>query len=195
MATIWPAAAGAEPLELRTGGHRRGGPGGLRGGLAASGQRGAGAGRPGRGGGDPRRATEGLAASLGAWLDEGGFTPPERAAIVLHHARLETAFAGIASQAPQPDPATVQAWYLRHQAQFIRPEQRLTRHLLLTVDGDDQAVYSRIQALHGQIAASREAFAPLAQRHSHCPSALDGGLLGWIGRGCFIRSWRRPCSR
>lgn len=131
----------------------------------------------------PAALREGLAASLGAWLDEGGFTPPERAAIVLHYARLETAFAGIASQAPQPDPATVQAWYLRHQAQFIRPEQRLTRHLLLTVDGDEQAVYSRIQALHGQIAASREAFAPLAQRHSHCPSALDGGLLGWIGRG------------
>ncbi len=85
--------------------------------------------------------------------------------------------------------------YLRHQAQFMRPEQRLTRHLLLTVDGDEQAVYSRIRALHGQIAASREAFAPLAQRHSHCPSALDGGRLGWIGRGCSIRSWRRPCLR
>ncbi|HCI6178172.1 TPA: nitrogen fixation protein NifM [Klebsiella quasipneumoniae subsp. quasipneumoniae] len=131
----------------------------------------------------PAALREGLAASLRLWLDEGGFTPPERAAIVLHHARLETAFAGIASQAPQPDPAAVQAWYLRHQAQFMRPEQRLTRHLLLTVDGDEQAVYSRIQALHGQIAASREAFAPLAQRHSHCPSALDGGRLGWIGRG------------
>ena len=111
----------------------------------------------------PAALREGLATSLGAWL--------------------ETAFAGIASQAPRPDPATVQAWYLRHQAQFMRPEQRLTRHLLLTVDGDDQAVYSRIRELHGQIEASREAFAPLAQRHSHCPSALDGGLLGWIGRG------------
>lgn len=131
----------------------------------------------------PAALREGLATSLGAWLDEGGFTPAERAAIVLHHARLETAFAGIASQAPRPDPATVQAWYLRHQAQFMRPEQRLTRHLLLTVDGDDQAVYSRIRELHGQIEASREAFAPLAQRHSHCPSALDGGRLGWIGRG------------
>ncbi|WP_462168405.1 nitrogen fixation protein NifM [Klebsiella pneumoniae] len=131
----------------------------------------------------PAALLEGLATSLGAWLDEGGFTPAERAAIVLHHARLESAFAGIASQAPRPDPAAVQAWYLRHQAQFMRPEQRLTRHLLLTVDGDDQAVYSRIRELHGQIEASREAFAPLAQRHSHCPSALDGGRLGWIGRG------------
>ncbi|VTO24747.1 nitrogen fixation protein NifM [Klebsiella variicola] len=143
----------------------------------------------------PAALLEGLATSLGAWLDEGGFTPAERAAIVLHHARLESAFAGIASQAPRPDPATVQAWYLRHQAQFMRPEQRLTRHLLLTVDGDDQAVYSRIRELHGQIEASREAFAPLAQRHSHCPSALDGGRLGWIGRGCSIRSWRRRCLR
>ena len=131
----------------------------------------------------PAALLENIAASLAIWLDEGDFTPPERAAIVRHHARLELAFADIARQAPQPDLSTVQAWYLRHQTQFMRPEQRLTRHLLLTVDGDDQAVYSRIRELHGQIEASREAFAPLAQRHSHCPSALDGGLLGWIGRG------------
>ncbi len=67
----------------------------------------------------PAALREGLATSLGAWLDEGGFTPAERAAIVLHHARLETAFAGIASQAPRPDPATVQAWYLRHQGRSL----------------------------------------------------------------------------
>ena len=32
----------------------------------------------------PAALREGLATSLGAWLDEGGFTPAERAAIVLH---------------------------------------------------------------------------------------------------------------
>ena len=39
----------------------------------------------------PAALLEGLATSLGAWLDEGGFTPAERAAIVVHHARLESA--------------------------------------------------------------------------------------------------------
>lgn len=100
-----------------------------------------------------------------------------------HHARLELAFADIARQAPQPDLSTVQAWYLRHQTQFMRPEQRLTRHLLLTVDGDREAVHQRILGLYRQINASRDAFAPLAHRHSHCPSALEEGRLGWISRG------------
>lgn len=100
-----------------------------------------------------------------------------------HHARLELAFADIARQAPQPDLSTVQAWYLRHQTQFMRPEQRLTRHLLLTVDNDREAVHQRILGLYRQINASRDAFAPLAQRYSHCPSALEEGRLGWISRG------------
>ncbi|MCS5881347.1 peptidylprolyl isomerase [Klebsiella variicola subsp. variicola] len=65
----------------------------------------------------------------------------------------------------------------------MRPEQRLTRHLLLTVDGDDQAVLLAYTGASWANRSLREAFAPLAQRHSHCPSALDGGLLGWIGRG------------
>lgn len=131
----------------------------------------------------PEALLENIAASLAIWLDEGDFTQPERAAIVRHHARLELAFADIARQAPQPDLSTVQAWYLRHQTQFMRPEQRLTRHLLLTVDGDREAVHQRILGLYRQINASRDAFAPLAQRHSHCPSALEEGRLGWISRG------------
>ncbi|WP_434668152.1 nitrogen fixation protein NifM [Klebsiella sp. B345] len=126
---------------------------------------------------------ETIAASLARWLDDGGFTPAERAAVVQHHARLEIAFADIACQAPQPDISTVQAWYLHHRAQFMRPEQRLTRHLLLTVDNDQQAVHQQILQLHQQIDASRDAFATLAQRYSQCPSALEGGRLGWISRG------------
>lgn len=131
----------------------------------------------------PVALRENIAASLAVWLNERDFTAPERAAIVLHHARLEIAFADIARQAPQPDLSTVQAWYLRHQAQFMRPEQRLTRHLLLTVNDDREAVYQQIQGLYQQINASREAFAPLAQRYSQCPSALEDGRLGWISRG------------
>ena len=109
----------------------------------------------------PAALLENIAASLAIWLDEGDFTPPERAAIVRHHARLELAFADIARQAPQ----------------------RLTRHLLLTVDNDREAVHQRILGLYRQINASRDAFAPLAQRYSHCPSALEEGRLGWISRG------------
>lgn len=141
----------------------------------------------------PAALLENIAASLAVWLDEGEFTPPERAAIVLHHARLEVGFTDIARQAPQPDLSTVQAWYLRHQTQFMRPEQRLTRHLLLTVDGDREAVHQRILACIGKstppgtrllrwLAATPTAQAPWKR-------AVWAGLAA----GCSIPSSRPRC--
>jgi peptidyl-prolyl cis-trans isomerase C len=88
----------------------------------------------------------------------------------------------------------VQAWYLRHQTQFMRPEQRLTRHLLLTVDGDREAVYQRILGFMGKSSLPRRVCAagpapfPLPERPGR-------RTLGWISRGCSIRSWRRRCLR
>lgn len=83
-------------------------------------------------------------------------------------------------------PEAVRAWYLAHKAMFVRPEQRLTHHILLTVNddaSDRDAMLAQMRTLLHTLAASREAFAELALRHSHCPSALEGGRIGWVSRG------------
>ena len=82
------------------------------------------------------------------------------------------------------EPEAVRAWYVTHKALFVRPEQRLTHHILLTVSDDSRdEMYAQIKALLHTLTASREEFADLALRHSHCPSALEGGRLGWVSRG------------
>lgn len=124
-----------------------------------------------------------VATSLAEWLDEGDFSAAERQAIIQHHARMTLQFAAVAGRAPLPDESQVLAWYQQHQAQFMRPPQRLTSHLLLTTDGDDAAVQRQIRRFHRDISHAREAFRHLAQRYSHCPSALEGGRLGWISEG------------
>ena len=77
-----------------------------------------------------------------------------------------------------------QAWRRqRNQEKFRRPEQRLTHHLLLTVDDDSESVRRQAMQFYRDIQAAREVFPRLAKRYSHCPSALEGGRLGWISRG------------
>lgn len=124
-----------------------------------------------------------VAKSLASEFPAEGFSQQERDAVAYHHALMEYQLQFIGQQAQPPDAATVEAWYQRHQAHFMRPEQRLTHHLLLTVDDDREVVLSTVRQFHRQIADSRQAFAGLARRHSQCPSALEDGRLGWVGRG------------
>lgn len=125
-------------------------------------------------------------ASLAALLDEAGLAPDAQREVVRHHALMESQFAWVASGAPLPDEASVRAWSEKHRARWVRPEQRLTHHLLITVDGDREEAYRRVQQFHHQISLSRPAFAALARRYSHCPTALEDGRMGWIGRGLLF---------
>ena len=127
-----------------------------------------------------------VAASLAPQLDECPFSSAERQAVIAHHARLETQFAEVARTAPLPDEASVQRWYQQHQAQFMRPEQRLTSHLLLTTEQNHAEIRTQITRFYQQIRDHRAAFPRLAARHSHCPSALEGGRLGWVSRGLLF---------
>ncbi|TKI03467.1 nitrogen fixation protein NifM [Martelella alba] len=131
----------------------------------------------------PQVVVNGVARSLADGLGEDRFSARERQAIIRHHARLECQFTLIAEQVPPPDALTVMAWYNKHQQYFMRPEQRLTRHILLTVEQDRDDAYRQMLRLRREAAASSDAFAQAAQRYSHCPSALEGGRLGWVSRG------------
>lgn len=127
-----------------------------------------------------------VAASLAPQLDECPFSSAERQAVIAHHARLETQFAEVARTAPLPDEESVLRWYQQHQAQFMRPEQRLTSHLLLTTEQNHAGIRTQITRFYQQIRDHRAAFPRLAASHSHCPSALEGGRLGWVSRGLLF---------
>ncbi|WOA53258.1 nitrogen fixation protein NifM [Dickeya solani] len=127
-----------------------------------------------------------VAQQLAQELVSAGFSADEQQAIVLHHSLMELQLASVGAQAGEPQPAEIRRWYRQHADRFCRPEQRLTRHLLLTVDGNRPAVDQLMAGVLRQLRTGPDGFASLAQRHSHCPTALDGGLMGWVSRGLLF---------
>jgi len=78
-------------------------------------------------------------------------------------------------------------WYL-HQQRFRHRETRVLRHLLVTINegltgNERQAARARIDAIHARLLKEPQRFAEQALKHSECPTAVHGGLLGRVPRG------------
>mgnify|MGYP000361329611 CR=1 FL=1 len=79
-------------------------------------------------------------------------------------------------------------YYLDHPRQFLRPEQREVRHILLTVDEEQpgcqlETVRPRLLALQAELADEPHRFGELALRHSECPTAMERGRIGVVTPG------------
>jgi peptidyl-prolyl cis-trans isomerase C len=75
-----------------------------------------------------------------------------------------------------------------HRARFTEPERRTVWQILITVNDEfeenrREAALARIGELAEKLAESPNRFPSLARNHSECPSAMDGGRLGTLGRG------------
>jgi peptidyl-prolyl cis-trans isomerase C len=80
------------------------------------------------------------------------------------------------------------SWYLDHPRQFLQPERRLTRHILITIDDAnpdnyEETSYARLQSLRSQLISSPGKFADLAMRYSECPTAVNEGKIGLVKAG------------
>jgi len=82
----------------------------------------------------------------------------------------------------------VRDWYDRHPEKFALPETRTVRHILITINEDipennREAALTHITEIRSRCDGTSEQFNNLAQLHSECPSALEGGLIGRVPRG------------
>lgn len=80
------------------------------------------------------------------------------------------------------------AWYLDHPRQFLQPERRMARHILITIDEEnpdnyEETAYSRLQNIRSQLIKSPGKFADLAIRYSECPTAVNEGKIGLVKQG------------
>lgn len=84
--------------------------------------------------------------------------------------------------------ADAEIYYFQHLDKFELPETRTARHILITINEDyaencaEQAM-QRISEIQVQLLHDDGVFNELAQRHSECPTAMHGGLLGRIKPG------------
>lgn len=107
---------------------------------------------------------------------------------LLQELRVEAVLEVVASRAVQVDPTEATMFYYLHPEKFIKPETRIARHILITVndafsENKRSQGYERLLAIASRLQQSPQRFAEQALKHSECPSGLNGGLLGELKRG------------
>jgi nitrogen fixation protein NifM len=116
-------------------------------------------------------------------LDEAGF-----AAALEREMKVEAILEKVSARAEKVSDMDVELYYQYHPEQFRRPETRLARHILITInetiaENTREAAHKRIVAIASRLAKEPQRFEEQALKHSECPTALDGGKLGNLVRG------------
>jgi len=88
---------------------------------------------------------------------------------------------------PEPDDEVCRRYYERNSARFRSPDIYEAAHILFAASPADAQGYAHAREDAGKVLAELrehpERFAALAQAHSRCSSAAQGGNLGQITRG------------
>lgn len=102
--------------------------------------------------------------------------------------KVNTVLELVAGRAPSISDADIGIYYHLHPDQFHLPERREACHIFISINPDyaentPETALSRAQELADKLRKKPHKFADLALRHSECPTALQGGVLGIVSRG------------
>jgi nitrogen fixation protein NifM len=116
-------------------------------------------------------------------LDEAGF-----ANALEREMKVEAILEKVGTRAESVSDTDVDLYYQYHPEQFRRPETRLVRHILITIndsiaENTRDAAFKRVSEIAARLAKEPQRFEEQALKHSECPTALDGGKLGDLPRG------------
>ena len=120
-------------------------------------------------------------------LERNGLSEESLTESLGHALRVEKVMEKVASTVSVSD-EEITAFYHENREKFDRPELREARHILITinpqyVENSRKAVNARMKKLSAELSKKPDTFADLAMRHSECPTALEGGLLGKLPQG------------
>jgi peptidyl-prolyl cis-trans isomerase C len=109
-------------------------------------------------------------------------------AALYRQCRVNVVLELIASRAPDVSEVEIGIYYHLHKEQFNRPELREACHIFISINPDyhentRETAFSRMQELSAKLQKKPYKFAELALKHSECPTALQGGVLGIVPRG------------
>lgn len=117
-------------------------------------------------------------------LERIGLSEADLAQAVGRDLRVEAVLEKIAAATPPAGEIDAEIFYRLHPQAFERPEARRLRHILITFGSPAEAATARRQLESLRTgSATAAAFEAAALRHSHCPSAVQGGELGVVRRG------------
>ena len=88
---------------------------------------------------------------------------------------------------PEAGEAECERYFAANRDRFCTPVSVHMAHILLAAAPDDAparvAACRQADELISALRSEPVRFVEFAQRHSRCPSAHEGGALGWVGRG------------
>jgi peptidyl-prolyl cis-trans isomerase C len=109
-------------------------------------------------------------------------------AALARQCKVNTVLERVAARSPKVNEVDVGIYYHLHPEKFRLPEQRMARHILISINPDypentREQARRRIEEIAGILQRKPYKFPDLALKHSECPTALNGGELGTVVRG------------
>jgi peptidyl-prolyl cis-trans isomerase C len=121
-------------------------------------------------------------------LARAGLTHESLCAALERDLKVEAVLEQVAHRAPPVSATDIEIFFLQHAERFVKAESRTLRHVLVTINdtlpGNERAAaYEKIAAVQSRLLKEPQRFAEQALKHSECPTAMNGGLLGQVPRG------------
>ncbi len=126
-------------------------------------------------------------------LERNGINGDGLREALVRELRVEAVLDKVASASARINPIDVELYYELHRDKFRRPEVRRARHILVTVnealaENSRAPAQQRIDRIAQRLERDPRRFEEQALKHSECPTALQGGLLGDLPRGHLFPS-------
>jgi peptidyl-prolyl cis-trans isomerase C len=120
-------------------------------------------------------------------LEKSGLDHQTLLRSVARELKFDAVLDRIASQVGPVSDTDVEIFYLMHRQRFVKPENRTLQHILLTINeslagSERESARRKIEEIRLRLLKSPSRFAEQALKHSECPTALNGGLLGTLKR-------------
>ncbi|TGD75128.1 nitrogen fixation protein NifM [Mangrovimicrobium sediminis] len=133
------------------------------------------------------RARYGDDEAFQAELQSNGLGVRELRLALERELRVEAVLAKVGARAPQVEDTEVNLFYYMNRDRFRRPETRVARHILVTVNPEfventREEAGRRIEQIRRRVLKNPARFSEQASKHSECPTSLQGGLLGEVQR-------------
>ena len=121
-------------------------------------------------------------------LDENGLSQEGFREALMRELKVDTTLERVGSRSISISEMDVMIYYHMHKDRFVQEETRTARHILITVNPDfventRDAAFAKISTLRERLVKKPKRFSEQAMKHSECPTAMNGGLLGRVPRG------------
>lgn len=102
--------------------------------------------------------------------------------------KVESVLGKISSNMARINDIDIKLYYYLHKDKFTQPESRVAKHILITINEEfeentREESLQKITAIRKRVVNKPKRFEEQAAKHSECPTALSGGMIGNIPRG------------